>query len=820
MKQFKLPFVNRTEEIGFLEKFFGRGDESVLVLAAAGGIGKSRLTDHVAEKLQLGERFVRVRQTEDATDITPDYSYFRKAITSCDNAFRNIAPEFGLEEFLRTNHEENSLGSIARRIIKENIDAHWLLRSANAIFRIAERGQNTTTMQLMLSTTSQLVQFGYDYLDWLIHMKRLVIAIENAQHIDAQSLHLFSQLVRNQSNCKLVFEFTNDTDRARTVGAISNSFEENDTAVLIRNLSPLNPTDLVAILEKRPSHIRKILSNLYISSKGSLRPFVELEILYLDDIDGIEVEAIEKINSANDLIAVRLHRLDDSERLFLCLLSENGGEIEFDLVVDIMSCNAERFAGVSASELADALVQSHYVEIDKSTLSVISDGVLRVVRSNPEFELISQIAADMLCKYYANQNRSILQTLTSPLDRLTRLLSLHIRLGRTGEAVAGLSEIKSFVADFPSALSIAECLFRVAVSILDTNVYVTNSKSTDIILEIIVVMLICGAPEKGIELISKYPLKGSAVKVIHAALLDYAGRYDESLDLALEMKAATKPLQNIDRYINISLLIVSGYRGANRWKDCRKAYADLLELDGIEKSPNYGHVLRSAQIGLPVSRAVPIQMQSIQWFDKQGTKLQRARARIALSASCGDLGRLSDVESALQEAEILLTGQSSEAYALQNNYLAAQLYDPRPPNRDLMAKVEQVYIQCAGPFERLILLNNLLLAHTMHGETEVVESEISRIRTILQGSYPPDLEIRRISFWNLYIAGQSLGYNRMASVYRKEAEGIEYDYNSEFWQAKFGGMGSNNPNYEFRLKFRHCPVFMSFWTVDDDSILQ
>lgn len=812
-----MQFVNRHRELRFLEAELSKDyvASNGLILSSPSGVGKSTLVDEAARRIP-GVPVIRVKIKETEIDSLSDHQYVQQIFRSMAKFARDDHKKHTFEEFLNSTKAKSFLNACLEALEKLAAEQHWAGRLLNHV-RDSMKDGNADIDTISKNNLPATIRLCIEYIKFSIEQQEPVIVIENSQDIDAASIDHISQLIEFGPAAYWIFEYTEKPCSKWTIDALRSGLHSPNQRLKTLNLKPISAKDVVKLITKYPDRAQQIITRLYEESDGNLRPFVDID--FVIDLSKDFDDEIFDFDTFNEFTQGNLLSLSNAEKFVISVLVQNGGEASIDFIVHCKTISREPKGYWSIDQCLQELQDRCLIEQDNHWVSISQDRLTSTIRKSTEFERFLLIAAKALIAVYEDVDLALLTSFISPIQKVMMLLRLNTEIGNRESAIKYLQDIKNLIATSLSVRSVGPYIVK-AFDHYNEIHKLKESLSEDLshiesgMCQLLEILLLSGAFEEAVKCADDLETDNRRLITLSAMIYDIYGRHSEAYKIASNMLNDLDK-SCIDQELVLKLIMISALRNLNNFEKAHSLFFDCIISQQYNQCKAFGYLLRVSEIVLPPSEAVDLMLEAANLFQKQALKLPEARARVAATLCLADLGRLDTADFQLDLAEELLKNQFSELHTLLNNRAAIKLYR-KISGAEITSLLDDAMAQCFGIFERLIILNNYIVNMALSEEFGDFEPVVRDILKILDGDKPNDLEIRRLTYWNLYMACATAGFRQSANKYLDYCKKIRCELHNEFWKARFAGAACKNIDYAFRSEHRFSPIMMSYWTIDID----
>lgn len=799
----RFSFANRERETRALSAFVAAPDDpassQVCLVHGRSGVGKSRLVDQVATTA-TDWQFVRV--TIRASDYRSGESGFflRAAALAVADACERQEWGVSLKAFSKVR---GGLAAVRAGLGAAVLEVASLPGSMRAAASWSEESAALRT--LLGDSSTPASRLAASYLSHVLSLERIVVAIENAQSIDAESLQYLCQVAEDNPTLRIIYEFTPKADRAGPAetdpdyeGLLAAHTTHSRTVFEIR-LGQISFEDLAkANFQALDPRFIEVLRNELSAKSGNVRA---LERLHDVTDPAFRVSAHEVPPSHASTTEAALVALTSESKLILWIIALSRRDLDPYELSTIVGFLPQPLRPQSPHETAKRL--SPFIVERQGLFCIDHDSLLSLLEKAESNSRERLVAADALARYLQSfltasdfsllsQNEILfgLLWLSGPLAS-TALVELAVsRLERNAKTSGRPTGLLRLVHDF-SHKSLRGPLHNRTMSGLVRIVYDA-----------------CWI-EGAIDLTERHRDSSPDIRLCHChalALLGRSQQADQELEaFRVDVQKQVDDGSNLKRVLNF--IALTGVLLARVRGDYAEAKRRYLRLNEKAFAPSEDKVLY-------------LRFSEIAGVDGVAERLQRAlllawpledkshfvRSAIALAMVQAEGGDTSGAIALLDEAASLSDLSYVDTYNLATNRLAAETLAGMPSEKSV-ATLYDFLPSVVDSMDRILVLNNLLAATSLRGDAASAarfqEQLESRVDTLVEPN------MRRITCYNLatYFGAQSM--DALAQEYRRRAFSTAIDFDVDYWRAREAG--STDVSADFRLSRKFDLPMMSNW---------
>ena len=306
-----------------------------------------------------------------------------------------------------------------------------------------------------------------------------------------------------------------------------------------------------------------------------------------------------------------------------------------------------------------------------------------------------------------------------------------------------------------------------------------------------------------------------------AILLEKNSKPEETLELINFIYYMHNDLSK-KLYLICKIIEISSLRSLNEYKKAESIFKKFINNNEYEELLEYGFILRLAGTIYDSKKALPYVIKGIKHFNKYNASIQELHTRIELSVMYIYNEDFELARNELTIASEISQNQFIEDYIIDNNLAIINLYQNRDIEKSyLMLKKSLSKVQT--PFDKLAIHINLLIsANFIKPDEELILTLCQTIDELCCLNNISDIEIKRISYFNLMLSCRILNNLEKFELYKKCFEkiivdGDKYDINKRFKlliNNKLNLLTEENSVREF------ITCELSHWSIEFDNILK
>jgi hypothetical protein len=799
-------FINRVPELNALKALAlkQRSAASVLLLRGPSGRGKSGIIDRLIE---TESSLVAVRVRISPRSGAERLGYISHIVHRIDEYAGRTSRFMRFQEFLSSSSNPALLRETASRMVSGVRSVFPPLALAVPLAQRVLNAEEYNAPAVVLKDKSLDLAALTGYLVAFMRTPLALIAIENIQQIDDRSLMVLTNAIQEAQSGLWVLEYTDYDVNAHPAEMLDRRVRDAGATVETIRLEPLPWPELREAADIGDAKGELLLAAQYSKSGGNLRDFFDARSLVREG-SGDLIAATE--SSATALV---LRSLSGAAAQVVCLLAMHDGQASVGLLRHALTLVAERgqFAERLDLDRELALLQdARILRRDYESVAFAHDSIPREIDALPTFARHKPIAAGAWLELY-RRLRKRNDPFLSPAALSTSILYYSYYLGDDAELLTTLKAVASDAVQAlaPDRLAAYVRLLFERIGALKSAGDARLHKLTH---QIIATLYRIGDFENARRLLPFLKPESNIARYYDAAFATECGRPEDALAVCMGLLRELRLYPRNPLRLSVCLLELAALRSANRLEECLSRYKSLRESGSFDDPVFRAHLDLLSCVALPTGDAVPLLERAECAFVGQDSEFEANCARITLSQCLGDLGEIDKARAAITRVEQSRVIGETERYTAWTNRAALDLYCGDGASALELLKASVLVV--SDRFSRLLILINLLIAHTLAGNRGAAQDVANLMQIMLDENDPGEPEIRRIAAFNLRFFLRRFGMESEADAVTKFAMTVESRINQPLWDYWFGRKAVAPAEYAFRMRYEYYPPMFAFWQVD------
>jgi hypothetical protein len=812
----QFEFVNRTAELeALLDSILQpRARGLVTFLKSPSGYGKSRLVDRLIERLPadgptcvLVDPAIRSQSRSDRV-----YAWFfvqRAAEPGARIPVKGHRPYRSFTEFVRKKkwrrlnwqdlygHAKNisSLGDLVKLGIE-------------FIENVFKRGRYSP--KALLQEDSWLAaEMAEEYVRALLSYRPTLFVVRETQNIDPESLRFFLSVGAMESSCTVIFEYTTPDHK----------FSPEHQKIIfelvlgpfmsILDLHKLSLPEFHYLLRKYAAKSVNVEALAELQWDGNLRIIRELKY-------HVMIRHVHDTTASLDLEGTMQRNIADvpkERRLILALVATHVEPIEQQILVAV----ARRIdpllsESVVLFELEQLLGSDGYIRMENSAIVLTDENLMTAIVSSRPMQALLKLTSIALRDYYLEiVNGDLFASVPLP-SALRQAVAL---CAATGDIFALRTLIS--ILDRSARRAHDQTLYVgiVAETVL-TNVELAPAEREELVEWGAAAAYESGDFPTAVKLLEALPQRRAYHTAMLACCYTEINRHDSALALAESLeRTASEGVRLAAHLIKCLSLYALGRKG-EAW-----AIHDKMRRDvSFAKHPLFGFVLRFSEVVEDFPVCCRDVWQSGTFFRRAGLPKSAAYSVLSGATHLAYLGKVKAAQQRVKEAERVLRLHVRDQSIVYNNAVVVELLSRGPNLPWCLERLTAALFTVGDDFSRLTLHTNCLICYALQMDVERADHVVEVMERILAAPGFGNRDIFVTVSFNVWRYCIEAGHAERASYWKSIAMkvGLENTCYSNYWMVRFGLKKSAEPAFDFLLKQKYHPEYLSHWLIDLEGL--
>lgn len=721
-----------------------KNTSNILVIVSQTAIGKSSLVNKALNDKDIAQTIIRIRTLPlNNSEKTDEWDFFKKIFETIKGEFVNDNA-FSFESYINSFKNKTNNKAITTYIV-DNVfnnmsNMHPIVPiiylSANWYFKLGRFDIN----YLIDDNSIQSRRIKYQYVKYVLSHKNILIAMDNIQNIDKQSLNDVINLINETKDygVKYIFEYTiSDKQPINYCQLLCDNFSATSVKTELVHLKSLDKKYIVDAISR---HLKSVTTDWDFSIKlqeeyekrnsGNIREMLDFSICYSES----------KKDNATEYTFENIMTLPESAKVLLAFVVNCNGVIDRGLLKEIESqihLDVNEALSMLKSKL---IVEDDDLEIKLSHASLADQWN----RCDSKFENYNNIAYNTLQKYY-NTIIEISKGTTSEYD--TAWLNL-IQLYSKYDSNKLIEVFKFLDRDCKKVISPQNAWHYIAqmIAVTEDNL----SEYLNLYLDFVRFCFESELYNEGYSIVEmlisyKYPTIQNKLILYKAMYLSALDKHDENI---LYCENIIRNFEiNSKEYFNLKLISLSSYRTLGMLDECYKIHKEFVNSSVLKKEYEWGYFLRLCEMYLDRKISPRFLKKSIRHFEKYADFVQAGKSLISYSYIIASQGKLKLAAKKMDLAQVYLKDKRMGNHMFLVNKAAIQLLSGNY-KEEVWEMLSEAEITATVPFDKLAIINNKLVWC-------IENDSLNRHSLLIRGAcelleIEPDFHIHGLIYYNIY----------------------------------------------------------------------
>ncbi len=814
-----IEFVNRTEELDTLRaRIPPRTEKSTLTfLRAPSGYGKSRLTSRLVESGSTsGPTFIIVDpaiRTKGLSDRVYAWFFVQRAadpealVTNSNRQeFRTFTDYMRRAQFGRVNWKH----------VYENLkEAASISKLVRFIIELGEnlikRGRYSPDT-LLQDDGRFATLLAQEYVLALARFRPTVFVVRECQNIDRESLQFFLTIGERAPGTCVLFEYTSSDGKFLPwhEKAIFESVAVTAT-LAVYDLLRLDLKEFRFLLRRYTSVDKTLEAAVELSWDGNLRLIKELNyrVMVGRSVDTASLPVLAETLRDN------LAHLTNRARLILAIVTVHTEAISNDVLRTVARrINPALTQQAIKDELASLTSVQRYLTTQSGSYHLADEDLSDAIRSASTMTAPLRMAETSLRDLYLEAVGDSASTNVPLHAALRQAIAL---CARTGDVVAMRRLVRVFSSATGQAHDQMLYINMVAEAILSNgNLYELERRE-----------LIDWAAAAAYE-VGDFSVATSLLELLEepsqfdlamlACCYGEVNRHEDAMAVADQLVTGSDPPGNV--LLVADLVKLTGFFALGRRDEARALYLKIIEDKALQWLELFGFVQRYSEIVFDFPICTSRVLESIISFQRLGFRKSAAYSQLAAAMHLAYENRLDTARQLISSADNELRGHVRDRVIVLNNSVVVSLLSQECDFGECAQTLNDALFSARDSFYRFVLQSNLLICYWQLGDhlrarhcAEIMDASIAA----------PTFGNRDVFLTACYNVWQfflEIGEFERAEHFRAIPLTLDIDSMCypTYWRRRFGFVDTAAPEFDFLLKFKYHPEYLSHWVIDLEGL--
>lgn len=715
----------------------------IIVIVADTAVGKTSLVDKALFSDNIEQTILRIRTLPiNDSDKTDEWMYFNYIFKAFKDKYSNDN-ENSFSTYINSFKNKSNNKEILSYIIDNMFNNMSNMQpivpivylTANWYFKLGRFDIN----YLLDDNSIKSRRIKYQYIKYILEKNNIIIAIDNIQNIDSQSLNDLINLISETQLCniKYIFEFT--LSEKKTLDSCQILCDHLAATSVKTELLKLEKLDKKHIIDAVSKHLNYVISDWNFNIKlqqeyerinsGNIREMLDFSICFSKNNKNIEKEYTYE----------NIVTLPETAKVLLAFIINCNGVIKKDTLLKIGSD-----IQLDINESLQILIQNMIVEVIQDEVKLSHASIGDYWNRDNNFENYNNIAYNYLIKHY-KYIIDISKENTSLYDMAwLNLIQLYYKYD-----AAMLIEVFEFLdKDYKKVISPQNAWMYISQIIAVTEKQI--EKYLELYLRFIKFCFESELYDEGYSIIKI--LEYNNFQTVQDKLILYEAMYLSALDqhsqniIFCENHIKNYPTDS-KVYINLKLISLSSYRSLGMLDECYKIHKEFLKNASLKKQIEWGYFLRLSEMYLDRKESPKFLRKSVKFFEKNEDYIQAGKSLISYSYIIASQGKLKLATKQINLAQRYLKNKRMGNHMFLVNNAAIQLLGGNH-REDVWEMLSEAEITANVPFDKLAIINNKLVWCIENNFANQYKLLISEANKYLKEE--PDYHIHGLIYYNIY----------------------------------------------------------------------
>lgn len=797
----RFSFSNRYRELADLRRFASADSAAagakLCIVYGPSGIGKSRLVDQAADTGDVHRLFVRVAIKQSDFRYEETGFFLRETALAVSAASKRSGYGLTLDAFAASRRTKNAIRATIGSAVKT---AEKMLAGSEAGKDALDawKTEDQALESLRGAPSTPALRLAADYLRAAASARTLILAIENSQSVDKESLYFLNSLCDAAPSVRIIYEYTTASGSeagADVAGDFRAKCAADEPGLLEIRVPPLQFDTLV------PENFRTLqtqavesLRLLYEAGKGNVRELERKVDLVAHRSGGGRYADAEGIPET-------LLGYSTPQKVILWIVALSRRSLDPLELSEIASFVGLGFSPGDPTATAKSLAP--FVELRDGSFSIDHDSLLPKLAALAPMRRDSLVAAKALADYFQSFLSRRDYRLYSEYEIVFSLLSLSLPLHAPDLADLAISRLAAGVQAGGRPTGILKLV----------NEFARQGAGRDLheqtVRRLIGIIYDGCWLEGAVELTGLYRHSGLDVGLAYCQALALTGRHADAerqwLGLREKVNLTAIPAaakKRIDGYVWLTGALICRLRGD--YKGARERY-DAVSPKTFERPDDLSVYFRFGEVA--DAPDLPARLEQSRAFGRNAADpTHLIRADITLSIIAAESGDLDRARVLLAEAESLEPVSYVDQYMIANNRLVSEMFGGTA-SASSYARLAELLPLVIDTMDRVLITSNLLAASVLLDDNAAADRLARALRDALSEVVEPN--IRRGALFNCGRYYRLQGDEAIARHFQDEAFAMQVRFDEAYWDARRTGV--RDPRRDFRLVAEFDLPMMTNW---------
>lgn len=295
--------------------------------------------------------------------------------------------------------------------------------------------------------------------------------------------------------------------------------------------------------------------------------------------------------------------------------------------------------------------------------------------------------------------------------------------------------------------------------------------------------------------------------------------HEDALLLADELKLNSGGLST-DVALAGNLIEFLSIYALGKKREALSIHDALRQKSAYFNSPLFGYVLRFTELIKDFPDCNNDVLASVDAFRLSGLRKSAAYSQAAGAMHMAYSGQLDVARQLMAEADEELRPFLCDRQLLINNAVVIELLTGSPDLQRCIEQLRLALFTVSDDFSRFTLHNNLLICYALTNDELNAIHIIEVIDRILAAPGFGNRDIFVTVCYNVWKFLNDIGQSAKAAYYEEIALSVNLNKSCypDYWKKRFGLQSEADPKFDFLLRLKYHPDYLSHWLIDIDGL--
>jgi hypothetical protein len=650
-----------------------------------------------------------------------------------------------------------------------------------------------------------------EYVRALLNHGATLLVIREGQNIDPESLKFFLSIATTAECCAVIFEYT----------APAYKFLSEHEKVIFETISDKPPLVIYDLLKLKLEEFRYLLGKYVPQDRdidtlvelkwdGNLRIIRELRYCVMVGNTGGTPDSLDvKVAIERNLAGLPMLR-----RLILAVVATHVEALGRDVLVAVLRRITPTLTETTIlAELSKLADDDGYIKIGSGLAAIADEDLIEAVKASQSMLPVLKLSAVSLRDFY--------------LEIVNGSSFANVRWPAALRQAVALCAVTG---DIFALRNLVRTLDRSARQAHDQTLYVgivadvalARANLTEIERRELVDWAAAAAYEAGDYATAAKLLESlSVLKPYDQALLaccyGEVNRHETAIAYSRAM-TSNDPIGDV--IVAAKLIECLSFYAIGKKHEARAMHTALRENTTLIDSPLFGFVLRFTEVVGDFPGCMADVLRSGDELRRSGLMKAAAYSQLAGAMHLAYSGQIAAARRLIAAATRELQPHVRDQSIILNNAVVVELLTERPDLVSCVERLDTALFTVGDDFSRLTLLGNRLICHALLADIDRGNHTIDVIERILAAPGFGNRDIFVTTCYNVWRFCLDTAQPEKAERFKSIAlsTGLERNCYPNYWAVRFGLKAQAESEFDFLLRHRFHPDYLSHWLIDLEGL--